>query len=339
MYKKAKEKVKTFKNLVFGGGGFKGLSYIGAINAMRDVLGVDFGARTQKLDNVCGVSIGAFFGLLITLGYNSSEISMVCQSLEPEKVFDFNPFNLISSCSLDDGEKSKEIIIKILEKKGFSKNTTMEMLKKVTDINFHVVSTNISTMSTEHITSDTHKDFTVLEAMLSTMSLPLIFPPRTNNPQKHMWVDGGILENFPMNRYPAENTLGFNFKWSIAPFQETQQKDLFAFLSRIVQTNQLPLEIMTWDALSLAHKANTIVIDCETITALGKNNSVTFNISSSDREFLFIKAKEAVEKKIKDWENEIPYILEPRDPGKFLAITRILPIYLDQATKKDEIQL
>ena len=228
MYKKAQEKLLTFKNLVFGGGGFKGLSYVGAINALRDVLGVDYGARTHALENVCGVSIGAFFGLLITLGYTSSEISVVCQCLEPEKVFELNPFNLMSTCSLDDGSKLKEIIIKILERKGFSKNTTMEMLKRATNINFHVVATNISTMSIEHITTETHKDFTVLEAMMSTMALPLMFPPRTNNPQKHMWVDGGILENFPMNRYPAQTTLGFNFKWSIAPYQENQQRDLFS---------------------------------------------------------------------------------------------------------------
>lgn len=336
-YKNAHDKINQFSNLVFGGGGFKGLSYVGALNALRDTLGIDYGARTHHLNNVCGVSIGAFFGLLITLGYTVTEISMVCKSLDPEKVFELNPFNLMSTASLDDGEKMKEIIIKILEKKGYSRSTTMEQILQVTGINFHVVSTNISTMSTEHITSHSHKDFTVLEAMLSTMSLPLMFPPRTNNPQNHVWVDGGILENYPMNRYPADKTLGFNFKWSVAPFHETQHKDLFSFISRIIQTNQLPLEIMTWDALSLEHKANTIVIDCETITALGKNNSVTFNINSSDREFLFLKAKDAVDKKIKEWNLALPYVLEPRDPGKFLAITRVLPIYLQEATEKEAL--
>ena len=37
----AKIKFKRFKNLVFGGGGFKGLSYVGALNALRDLVGVD----------------------------------------------------------------------------------------------------------------------------------------------------------------------------------------------------------------------------------------------------------------------------------------------------------
>jgi predicted acylesterase/phospholipase RssA len=333
-YENAIKKLKSFNTLVFGGGGFKGLSYVGALNALRDKLGVDYGARTHKLENICGVSIGAFFGLLIVLGYNVTEISLVCQTLDPEKIFDINPIHLLHTSSLDDGKRMEEIIIKILEKKGFSKNATMDMIYKASDINFHVVITNISTMSVEHITSKTHGNFSLLEAMLSTMGLPLMFPARTNNPQRHVWVDGGILENFPMNRYPAESTLGFNFKWSIAPFLEGQQKDLFSYISRIIQTNQLPLEIMTWDALSIEHKSNTIVIDCETITALGKNNLVTFSINKSDREFLFIKAREAVENKIEDWEHGIPYLLETRDPGKYLSITRNLPIYLENAVTK-----
>lgn len=331
---KALEKIKKVKTLVFGGGGFKGLSYVGALNALRDKLGVDYGGRTHTLENVCGVSVGAFFGLLIVLGYTVTEISIVVQSLDPEKIFDINPLNLINSSSIDDGKLMEDILIKILEKKGFSKNVTMDMIFKATEINFHVVATNISTMSVEHITSKTHKDFSVLEAMMSTMALPFMFPPRTNNPQRHVWVDGGILENFPINRYPAEFTLGFNFKWSIANFHDGQQKDFFSYLTRIIQTNQLPLEIMTWDALSIEHKSNTIVIDCETITALGKNNLVTFSLNKADREFLFIKAREAVEKKILDWEHELPYVLETRDPGKYLSITRNLPIYLEEAVTK-----
>jgi predicted acylesterase/phospholipase RssA len=332
-YLNAKTKFKAFKNLVFGGGGFKGLSYVGALNSLRDLVGVDFGARTHILENVCGVSIGAFFGLLIVCGYTVSEISVVCKSIDPEMVFDFNPFNLISTNSLDNGKKLRDIIEKILQRKGFTKYTTMEQLKKVTGINFHVVVTNLSTVCTVHLTSNTHKEYLVVDALMATMALPLIFPPYTKNVQNHVWVDGGILENFPINRYPSHETLGFNFKWSIGHLQDTQM-ELSCFLSRIIQTTQLPLEVMTWDALSLEHKSHTVVIDCETITAVGKTNSITFNMSQKDREFLFMKAKDAVEKKIKEWENNSPYILETRDPGKFLSDSRNLPIYLQTAIEK-----
>ena len=61
--------------LIFAGGGVKALSYVGALQELRDALGLDFGARTPHPFTIVGVSIGTLFALMIAIGLNVAEIT------------------------------------------------------------------------------------------------------------------------------------------------------------------------------------------------------------------------------------------------------------------------
>lgn len=69
-----KPAVGNFKNLVFEGGGIKGISYIGAALAFKDAGYYDEVSGTYSFKNISGTSIGCVFGLAIALDINPNKM-------------------------------------------------------------------------------------------------------------------------------------------------------------------------------------------------------------------------------------------------------------------------
>ncbi len=60
-----------FKNLVFEGGGVKGIAYVGALEVLEKegILG--------SIERVAGTSAGAMVAVLVALGYTATELSLI----------------------------------------------------------------------------------------------------------------------------------------------------------------------------------------------------------------------------------------------------------------------
>ena len=58
-----------FRNLVFEGGGVKGIAYVGALEVL-DKEGI-----LRNIERVAGTSAGAMVAVLVGLGYTTKEIS------------------------------------------------------------------------------------------------------------------------------------------------------------------------------------------------------------------------------------------------------------------------
>ena len=61
-------------NCIFGGGGIRGMCYIGAIRALKEL--------NIEINSIAGSSVGAVFAALLASGYGEEEIK--------ELFFDFN---------------------------------------------------------------------------------------------------------------------------------------------------------------------------------------------------------------------------------------------------------
>ena len=55
---------ETVENLVFSGGGMRGLAYAGVLEALQR-RGVDLWSHARPLKAVCGSSVGALFAMLV----------------------------------------------------------------------------------------------------------------------------------------------------------------------------------------------------------------------------------------------------------------------------------
>ena len=71
-------------NCIFGGGGVRGMCYIGALKALNE-LNIEIGS-------IAGSSVGAVFAALLAVGYNEEEIK--------ELFFDFN-FNMFRDININ----------------------------------------------------------------------------------------------------------------------------------------------------------------------------------------------------------------------------------------------
>ena len=57
-----------FKNLVFEGGGVKGIAYVGALEVLEKE------GILQNIERVAGTSAGAMVAVLVSLGYTANEL-------------------------------------------------------------------------------------------------------------------------------------------------------------------------------------------------------------------------------------------------------------------------
>lgn len=312
------------KNLVFAGGGLRGIAILGVIQALRDEFGIDFGFRIPQLKNVAGVSIGCLFALCITLGYSVSEITEMSFRMNQSDILQSDPLRIISGqLSVDTGDKLKEFIENLLVRKKFSKTCTLQELYEGTNINFHVVVTNLTLGSVEHVTRELYPNLKVVKAILASMALPLVFPP-VEAPNGDVWIDGGILENFPILKYNAQESLGIDFGWTL---NNTKFENLPRLLLRIIQVMQVPSEICSWALLTDEHKNRTIKIHTGVSSAL-ESALTSVDVPHEVRITLQRNGYEATKAKIKSWNKfENNNLKENSDPGEKLNSNRILPTY------------
>ena len=108
------KKEKMISTLVFAGGGMRCLSYVGALQELRDSLGFDFGAKNPKVKVCAGVSIGCLFALMIAVGFNVVEITFFASVLKQSDVLNIDYTRLFNNeLSIDDASKLKSVIEKI----------------------------------------------------------------------------------------------------------------------------------------------------------------------------------------------------------------------------------
>jgi predicted acylesterase/phospholipase RssA len=132
--------------------------------------------------------------------------------------------------------------------------------------------------------------------MLASMALPLIYPP-VISPSGNMWVDGGILENYPIARFSANTTLGFDFTSSSSVKADT----LINFVLRVMAVQQAPLDFVAWKSLSNKHKKNTVLIDTGKMSFI---KAIADDVNVEAREEILRAGKDAIFQKILEWETQ-----------------------------------
>ena len=287
--------LKSVKTLVFAGGGVRGLAFVGALQELRDSCGIDFGAHHPKLDTVSGVSVGTLFALMICIGYNVAEITSFASSMRQSDVLSTDPVRILSGeLSFDDGSKLRQQVETILIKKGLSKDVTLSQMRDLTKIKFHCLITDLTTASVRNLDSESYPDLKVSTAMVASMSVPVVYPP-TIGPDGHSWVDGGLLENFPMMRFDPNTLLGLDFKVS----SKCEIKTLVHYVSRVLHVQAVPQEVASWNLMSSEHQNRSIIIDPGPGSSLGLDD-----MSAEDRLGLLASGRSAVKRKIQEWDGK-----------------------------------
>jgi len=202
--KKEEPKINT---LCFSGGGIKGLAFIGALEHLLEkkifVL--------EDIKTFVGSSAGSMLSFLLNIGWKISEIKAFLLNFNFEKLISgINSLALFESYGIQDGNKLQLLFIKFLENKFQVKDITFEELYKKTHKKLIVIGTNLTKSQEAVFSYKTTPNFSVILALRISSSIPLIFKPVKY--ENDLYVDGGIVNNFPLNHCSKKTTIGLYIK-------------------------------------------------------------------------------------------------------------------------------
>ena len=199
-----------FRNLIFEGGGVKGIAYVGAMEelAKREI--------SDQITRVGGTSAGAINAVLVGLNYSLDETKNLLWDLN------FNSFMDDSWGIVRDAERLVEsygwykgdffrnwISSAIKSKTGNSESTFADieaMKEKKGFKSIFFMGTNLSTTFSEVFSPEHTPRMCVADAVRISMSIPLFFAAK-RSPRGDVYVDGGVLDNYPVKLFDREKYL------------------------------------------------------------------------------------------------------------------------------------
>ncbi|KAK2564725.1 Uncharacterized protein P5673_011405 [Acropora cervicornis] len=192
-----------FENLVFEGGGNKGMAYVGALQVLESA------GIMKNIKRVAGASAGAIIATLIALGYDSKDLQEFLEQDLRRILVDHTcgycsllP-NLLKGFGWNPGKRMlKWFGEQLKERTGDSDITFKEVLER-----FHkelcIVVTNLNQMSVEYFHPKTTPNTPIRRAVRMSVALPGVFQcvREMNNDYEDVYVDGGLLCNYPIHAF------------------------------------------------------------------------------------------------------------------------------------------
>ena len=193
------QQTPQFRNLVFEGGGVKGIAYIGAMEILAQR------GHLDHITRVAGTSAGAINALIYALGYDIHEQREILESTDFRDFMD-SSFGFIRDIrrlarhfGWHRGDFFHDWIGQLIEKKLGNANATFADLKaKQGAPDLYVIGTNLSTGFAEVFSAERQADMPLVEAVRISMSIPLFFAAVRHGENDEVFVDGGVQLNYPV---------------------------------------------------------------------------------------------------------------------------------------------
>ena len=208
----------VYKNLVFEGGGIRGIAYAGALDELerRNIL--------QHVEQTGGTSVGAIAALLVAVGYNANEIRSIMEDLKVQQfndgrwIFFGGFYRFFHSYGWYRGERFERWLGNLIKAKTGNADLTFQGLHQLhlttsTYRELCVTGTNLSAQRTELFSVITHPDMPLKTAVRISMSIPLYFRAVLLDSNFHVihkpkkgqtysvMVDGGLAANYPISMF------------------------------------------------------------------------------------------------------------------------------------------
>lgn len=175
-------------NCIFGGGGVRGMCYVGVLKALKEL--------NIEIDNIAGSSVGAVFAGLLAAGYDEKEIQ--------ELFFDFN-FNMFrdininifnTDISLSKGEIFLDWLREKIGKKVLGSEYQESSKVKFKDLkkNLHILTLDINTNTPYIFSKENTPDEEVAFAIRTSACMPGLMKPISIG--ESLLVDGDLIKSW-----------------------------------------------------------------------------------------------------------------------------------------------
>lgn len=200
-----------YNTLCLSGGGIKGFAFLGALKFLQENKYIDL----NDINTFVGTSAGSIVSFLFSLGYSCNDlITFILEFNFTKLVPDSNIDILLEHHGIDTGEKIMLIIQNFLKEKLNIDDLTFEEHFKLTNKNIIFIGTNYTKGIEVAFSHKTHPDMSILKAIRISISVPIIFTPILYNDD--YYVDGGLVNNFPIKYCDPSTTLGIYIKYTVS---------------------------------------------------------------------------------------------------------------------------
>lgn len=295
--------------LVFSGAGIKGISEIGALSRLQEMIG------TLEFTHLIGTSIGsivaATLSCLASLEYMKNKMNKT----------DMTTFKDNSNCQLKnvinfwkkygwyDGKAIEEWMGSILKELTNNSKITFKQLYNLNGVHLTIVYVKISGKSkgnvfyADHLTSP---DLAIKRAVRRSTAIPLYYKPDSENINNTRCLhnDGGLLNNYAMN-VPLEQgvdpdkILGFRFCPSDRKdLQYNCQNDLHDDVIDDPITNPIDYALtlidILWEQAARVHVHEDDWLRTVKIHT-GDISSTKFDLTEEEKDFLYKEGRLAID--------------------------------------------
>jgi len=241
-----------FRNLVFEGGGVKGIAYVGALEELRRKGIMDLVQR------VGGTSAGAINAVLVGLNYSEDETREILWKL------DFNNFldeswgyardvkRLLKRFGWYKGNFFRNWIGDIIRKKTGNSEATFADIHVMKDErafkDMYFIGTNLSTRFSEVFSFEHTPRMCVADAVRISMSIPLFFKA-IRNVRDDVYVDGGVLRNYPIKLFDREKY--------VSEREALRETDYYETINRQIARMERPISRYVFNKETLGFRLDT----------------------------------------------------------------------------------
>jgi NTE family protein len=207
----------TISNIVFKGGGVKGIAYIGAMQALANAnllasisgfAGTSAGAITASLA-ACRISPTALNSFLASTNYQNFKDSGGVLDYIKDLTEYFGPYK--GKYFLQDWYQV------FLQTQNVDPNITFGQVLQNYGSTLKVYATDLNTQAIQEFSPSATPAVPIAQAVRASMSIPMFFEAwqfASGQPSNHLFVDGGVMYNYPIDAFdsPSQintNTLGF----------------------------------------------------------------------------------------------------------------------------------
>ena len=191
-----------FKNLIFEGGGVKGIAYAGALETLESE------GITPQIERVGGASAGAITATMLSLGYTAAEIKQLMLSMDFTKFEDggwTGVERIVTHYGWFKGDAFLNFIEQQIEQKTGDPRATFATLAPPTFKALYVMGTDLTTQRSIIFSHEHTPEMAVADAVRISMSIPLFFASRSY--QDNVYCDGGVLNNYPLTIFDFQKYL------------------------------------------------------------------------------------------------------------------------------------
>ena len=196
-----------FNNLVFEGGGVKGIAYVGALEVLQEE------GILQNVKRVAGTSAGAMMAVLVGLRYTADEVKEILWDLNFKKFMD-SSFGIVRDTKrlLEEfgwykGDYFRNLMADLIKRKTGNGEITFNQLADMNKFRkIYLVGANLSTGTSETFChGDDYGGMKIADAARISMSIPLFFASvKEKGQENQFYVDGGLLDNYSIKAFDRE---------------------------------------------------------------------------------------------------------------------------------------